>query len=138
MFLVPVGADRYELYCEVPDEPLDADDEPRELGAEIDYYSALAPAYAPKNGPLETVEELLLVRGVTPQLLFGADINRNGQLDPHEQTDDSTSAADYRDIALRHRQGRSGWSTASSESSGHDAPDWGAIDLQDFKREFQD
>lgn len=75
---------------------LDADDEPRELGAEIDYYSALAPAYAPKNGPLETVEELLLVRGVTPQLLFGADINRNGQLDPHEQTDDSTSAADYR------------------------------------------
>jgi hypothetical protein len=28
VFLVPVGADRYELYCEVPDEPLDADDDP--------------------------------------------------------------------------------------------------------------
>ena len=60
---------------------LDADDEPRELGCEIEYYSGLSPAYAPKNGPLDTVEELLLVRGVTPQLLFGADINRNGQLD---------------------------------------------------------
>jgi type II secretory pathway component PulK len=72
---------------------LDADDEPRELGAEIDYYSGLSPAYAPKNGPLETVEELLLVRGVTPQLLFGSDVNRNGQLDPHEQSDDATGGA---------------------------------------------
>lgn len=72
---------------------LDADDEPRELGAEIDYYSGLSPAYAPKNGPLETVEELLLVRGVTPQLLFGSDINRNGQLDPHESGDDGSGGA---------------------------------------------
>jgi hypothetical protein len=72
---------------------LDADDEPRELGAEIDYYSAQSPPYAPKNGPLETVEELLLVRGVTPQLLFGADINRNGQLDPHEMTDDGSGGS---------------------------------------------
>jgi hypothetical protein len=79
---------------------LDADDEPRELGAEIDYYSGLSPAYAPKNGPLDTVEELLLVRGVTPQLLFGADVNRNGQLDPHEITEDgnggSTDPAGFR------------------------------------------
>ena len=35
--------------------------------------------------PLETVEELLLVRGVTPDLLFGRDINRNGMVDSHEQ-----------------------------------------------------
>ena len=63
---------------------IDTDEEPRELGAEVEYYSSLTPPYAPKNGPLETVEELLLVRGVTPQLLFGADVNRNGALDPHE------------------------------------------------------
>lgn len=63
---------------------LDEDDEPRDFGAEIDYYSGLEPPYAPKNGPLETVEELLLVRGVTPQLLFGRDQNRNGVIDPHE------------------------------------------------------
>ena len=63
---------------------LDTDEEPRELGAEIEYYSGLSPPYAPKNGPLETVEELLLVRGVTPELLFGVDVNRNGQLDTHE------------------------------------------------------
>lgn len=28
MFLVPVGAERYELYCEVPDEPHEAEPEP--------------------------------------------------------------------------------------------------------------
>ena len=80
---------------------MDTDDQPREYGAEVDYYSALSPPYAAKNGPLETVEELLLVRGVTPLLLFGADINRNGQLDPHEfqqaeQTGASTDAESFR------------------------------------------
>ena len=63
---------------------IDEDDEPREFGAEADYYSALEPAYSPKNGPLETIEELLLVRDVTPWLLFGADANRNGYVDGSE------------------------------------------------------
>jgi len=63
---------------------LDDDDEPRELGAEFDYYNTLDPPYNPKNGPLDTVEELLLVRGVTPELLFGRDSNRNGLVDDHE------------------------------------------------------
>ena len=65
---------------------LDEDDEQREFGAEAEYYASLAPPYAPKNGPLETVEELLLVRGVTPMLLFGCDVNRNGMVDPDELT----------------------------------------------------
>ncbi len=63
---------------------LDADDEAREYGAEIEYYSELNPPYVPKNGPLASVEELLLVRGMLPEYLFGLDINRNGVLDPHE------------------------------------------------------
>ena len=44
-----------------------------------------------KNGPLDTVEELLLVKGVTPALLFGNDRNRNGKLDPGE--DDGLGAS---------------------------------------------
>ncbi|MCP4191458.1 MAG: general secretion pathway protein GspK [Planctomycetaceae bacterium] len=64
---------------------IDEDDEPRQYGAEIDYYSSLPQPYAPKNGPLETLEELLLVRGVTPDLLFGRDQNRNGLIDLQEQ-----------------------------------------------------
>jgi len=64
---------------------LDEDDEPRDLGAEADYYNTLPTPYSPTNGPLQSVEELLLVRGVTPNLLFGADVNRNGMLDADEQ-----------------------------------------------------
>jgi hypothetical protein len=63
---------------------IDPDEEPREFGVEFDYYAGLSPPYAPKNGGLETVEELLLVRGVTPSLLFGGDVNRNGMIDGHE------------------------------------------------------
>ncbi len=63
---------------------MDEDDESREYGAESDYYQELTPPYYAKNGPLDTVEELLLVRGVTPQLLFGSDTNRNGMVDTHE------------------------------------------------------
>lgn len=60
---------------------IDADDEQRPSGAENQYYSALSPGYRCKNGPLDSLEELLLVRGITPQLLFGTDKNRNGRQD---------------------------------------------------------
>jgi hypothetical protein len=63
---------------------MDPDDTPRTSGAENDYYGALSPAYKCKNGPLDSLEELLLVKGMTPQLLFGNDRNRNGSLDPDE------------------------------------------------------
>ena len=64
---------------------IDEDDETREFGAEFDYYQSLGSPYEPNNGPFNTVEELLLVRGVMPELLFGADINRNGMIDSHEE-----------------------------------------------------
>ena len=71
---------------------IDPDDDTTGNGAESDYYSGLSPSYQAKNGPLDSVEELLLVKGVTPQLLFGNDQNRNGILDPGE--DDGTGALD--------------------------------------------
>lgn len=70
---------------------LDPDETPRTSGAENDYYGTLDPPYRCKNGPLDSLEELLLVRGVTPQLLFGNDRNRNGILDPDE--DDGSGQA---------------------------------------------
>ena len=69
---------------------LDEDDEPREYGVERDYYASLNPPYAPKNGPFETIEELLRVKDVTPELLFGIDVNRNGNIDPSEQREATT------------------------------------------------
>ena len=52
---------------------IDDDDEARTNGAENEYYQALAPPYECKNAPLETLDELLLIRGITPQILFGED-----------------------------------------------------------------
>lgn len=63
---------------------LDEDDEPREYGAEREFYLQLPNPYEPTNGPLQSVEQLLLVRGVTPQLLFGKDQNRNGIVENQE------------------------------------------------------
>lgn len=49
----------------------DQDDLHRLNGAEKDYYLSLSPSYAPKNGPFDTVEDLLWVRGMTPELFYG-------------------------------------------------------------------
>jgi hypothetical protein len=66
---------------------IDEDDEPREFGAEFEYYSALDYPYAPKNGQPDSVAELLLIKGVTPELLFGADVNHNGIIDSSESAE---------------------------------------------------
>lgn len=80
---------------------MDEDDEARDYGAEFsDYYSTLQPAYEPRNGPIQSVEELLLVVGVTPELLFGADFNRNGMIDPHEQTMSTSLGVDTTTTAV--------------------------------------
>jgi competence ComEA-like helix-hairpin-helix protein len=53
-------------------------------GANSDYYMSLRPPYLARNGPFQTVRELLMVRGVTPELLLGNDYNQNGFLDDDE------------------------------------------------------
>lgn len=47
---------------------LDEDDLHHVNGAEKDYYATFPEPYEPKNGPFETLEELTLVKGVTPQI----------------------------------------------------------------------
>jgi DNA uptake protein ComE-like DNA-binding protein len=64
---------------------LDTDSETRAQGAENEYYAALPRPYAPRNGPLGSLDELLMVRDVTPALLYGADLNRNGNIDSNEE-----------------------------------------------------
>lgn len=51
------------------------DDFHRLYGAEDDYYQSLNPPYHCKNGPMDTPEELLLVKGVTRELFFGTEGN---------------------------------------------------------------
>lgn len=49
----------------------DDDDLHRVNGAEDDYYRSLEPPYSARNGALDTVADLLWIRGVTRELYFG-------------------------------------------------------------------
>jgi len=49
----------------------DPDDFYRVNGAENDYYQSLAEPYECKNGNFDSLEELLLVRGVSSELFYG-------------------------------------------------------------------
>jgi general secretion pathway protein K len=42
-------------------------------GAESDYYKDLDPPYASRNSPIPDLDELLLVKGITPDLYYGGD-----------------------------------------------------------------
>jgi general secretion pathway protein K len=50
----------------------DTDSLHRVNGAEDDYYQSLPNPYNCKNGPFDTVEELMRVRGITPSLFYGS------------------------------------------------------------------
>jgi hypothetical protein len=63
---------------------LDADNTPRPEGAEQEYYDTLVTPYGVRNGPLASLDELLLVRGFTRALLYGEDANGNFTLDANE------------------------------------------------------
>jgi general secretion pathway protein K len=50
---------------------IDADSEVTGTGAENAYYQGLGKPYTARNGPMESIDELLLVRGVTRDLFYG-------------------------------------------------------------------
>jgi general secretion pathway protein K len=49
----------------------DNDDLRRLHGAEDEYYQSLPDPYRAKNDDFESVEELLLVKGITPEIFHG-------------------------------------------------------------------
>jgi len=50
----------------------DTDSNSQLSGAESDYYEGLDPPYYAKDGPIDDLTELLLVRGVTPAMYWGS------------------------------------------------------------------
>jgi len=74
--------------------------DPKENPNEDEYYHSLDPPYRCKNAPFETVEELLLVRGMTAEILYGEDVNRNGLLDANEDDGDAHFPPDDSDGQL--------------------------------------
>jgi general secretion pathway protein K len=69
----------------------DPDDFYRLNGAEEAYYQSLKEPYHCKNAPLDSIEELLLVRGVTPALFYG----RN---DKKEEGEEKVLSSGLKDI----------------------------------------
>jgi general secretion pathway protein K len=49
----------------------DTDDAQHVAGAESDYYQGLNPPYYAKNAPIDNLSELLLIKGVTPEMFAG-------------------------------------------------------------------
>ncbi|MCX7634639.1 MAG: type II secretion system minor pseudopilin GspK [Syntrophales bacterium] len=59
---------------------IDKDDEITGGGAETPYYAALENPYKAKNGPLDCIEELMMIKGITRELYEGT-ANRPGLKD---------------------------------------------------------
>jgi len=49
---------------------IDPDDDPLPEGAEDSYYGSLDPPYGCKNAPLDTLSELLMIKGVTDEVYW--------------------------------------------------------------------
>ncbi|MCE2924374.1 MAG: type II secretion system protein GspK [Phycisphaeraceae bacterium] len=95
---------------------IDTDDDTRTGGAEAEAYASLPSPYKPRNGPVRSLGELELIRGVDPLLLRGEDWNLNSILDPNENDGNASWPPDNADGTLD-----AGWSnliTASSVSGG--------------------
>ncbi len=78
----------------------DTDSEITPGGAENEYYLLLADPYYCKDGPLETVEEVLLLRGASEEILYGEDTNKNGVLDANENDADESEPPDNKNGRL--------------------------------------
>jgi general secretion pathway protein K len=71
--LTTMGADAgsISLVSDSIQDWIDADDATRPAGAESDYYQGLTPPYNAKNAPIDDIEELQLIKGVTPEMFKG-------------------------------------------------------------------
>lgn len=80
---------------------IDSDDIALPDGAEGEFYATSPHPYAAANRPLESIDELLLIRGFTPGLLYGEDWNRNLLLDSIENDGNQNMPPDNQDSRLQ-------------------------------------
>ncbi len=98
-------------------------------GAESEYYLLQADGYQCKDAPLETVDEILLIKGASEELLDGEDINLNGYLDDHENDGDESEPDDNHNGNLD--AGFYDYVTVYSEEKNVDADGEERIDIND-------
>ena len=74
----------------------DGDNNASPGGAEAEFYLSMQPPRLPRNGQFLTVRELLMVRGVSADLLLGRDTQQNGLLESDEDSAEISSRTDNR------------------------------------------
>jgi general secretion pathway protein K len=75
--LIGVDAGSFSTIADSLLDWIDPDDNRHLSGAESDYYLSLKPPYFAKNGPLDDISELLLIRGITPEMYWGPALVRH-------------------------------------------------------------
>ena len=98
----------------------DADNLHRLNGAEDDYYLSLPVPYKAKNGNFEAIDELLLVKGMTPEILYGnaGSGERRAALEAQLPWERELQSDEYRGIARHlsiHSMGRVNVNTGPAE-----------------------
>jgi type II secretory pathway component PulK len=66
-----VNADSISVVSDSILDWVNSESAPRPAGAESDYYQGLTPPYYAKNAPMDDPSELLLVKGITPEMYWG-------------------------------------------------------------------
>lgn len=89
-------------------------------GAENDYYLSLSTPYRAKNAGFDTIDELLLIKGVTPAILFGSvtDPKRQAELEAQPPWERQLQPGEYLGAARYltvHSTGQVNINTASPE-----------------------
>ncbi|MBN8247796.1 MAG: general secretion pathway protein GspK [Verrucomicrobia bacterium] len=87
-------------------------------GAETPYYATLQPPYRARNGPIPTLRELLMVRGVTEEKLFG----------PAGEASEGDGGSGVAEVAPE--TGWAGWLTAHSGVANVDASGGDRVNVQ--------
>jgi DNA uptake protein ComE-like DNA-binding protein len=113
----------------------DIDQDVTDNGAEAEVYMQRRPAYACKDGPLETLEELALVNGANREILYGEDANLNGILDANEDDGAKTAPPDNSDGKLD--PGVLSYLTVFSRESNKRADGTARISVETFSDELR-
>jgi general secretion pathway protein K len=71
--LIQIGVDASEIPGIVSSiqDWIDPGDQPRMGGAKTEYYMGQNPPYQAKNAPIDDLSELMLIKGITPEIYWG-------------------------------------------------------------------
>jgi general secretion pathway protein K len=97
---------------------IDPDDNTRPAGAESDYYLGLTPAYYAKNAPIDNLDELELVKGVTHDMFSGSPPSASPEHQlgfGHAPGQEPTYAFGLKDVFTPYSTGKINFLTASEQ-----------------------